>query len=392
MRRGTFQWMKSMNKSIILNKIRTDAPISRAQIAKDTAITPPTVGSIVKELIEQGIVMESDVGESKGGRKPTMLMIDNEHFYIIGVDAGPETVDCVLADLSGVIVERTSQKLVLPITNNQFLKILKETIGAILKTFTVEMEKLVGIGIAMHGVVNVETGTSIYAPNLNLSNIPIKAELEKEFGIMAKVENDARAMALGESWFGNHGHVESMTAVNLGRGVGAGHVINGKLYHGATDIAGEIGHMMIDLQGEICECGNRGCLQTMVSGPAIVRRAKRALQLITQPEIESLTGQKVFQLACDGNKICDNILKETGTYIGIGLTNLIHMFNPGKIILSGGVTNAEAFILEPARQSIKQLALTSETAKTEVVISKLGGDATILGAVSLLLVELFDLE
>ncbi|WP_099159527.1 ROK family transcriptional regulator [Virgibacillus ndiopensis] len=386
MRRGTFQWMKSVNKSIILNKIRTNGPISRAQIAKDTKITPPTVSSIVKELIEQEIVIESEVGESQGGRKPTMLMINSTNFYIVGVDAGPDTVDCVLADLSGTITERTSQQLKLPITNKQFLSVLKETIQRVIQSTTSNMEKVVGIGIAMHGVVNVETGTSIFAPNLSLSDIPIKAELEKEFGLTVKVENDARAMALGEEWFGNHGQVDSMLAVNLGRGVGAGVVIKGKLYHGAYDIAGEIGHMMMDMNGEICECGNRGCLQTLVSGPAIAHRAEKEIGL------ESITGEGVFHLATEGDEASAKLLHETGTYIGIGLTNLIHIFNPRKIVLSGGVTKAKQFILEPTQEAIKDRALTPQAKRTDVVITELGEDATILGAVALLLVELFDLE
>ncbi|WP_188454899.1 ROK family transcriptional regulator [Virgibacillus oceani] len=387
MRRGTFQWMKSVNKSIILNKIRTNEPISRAQIAKDTKITPPTVSSIVKELIEQEIVVESAVGDSKGGRKPTLLMINSRNFYIVGVDAGPKTVDCVLADLSGSIIERSSHQLELPITNNQFLNVLKSAIRTVIKSFHLDMEKIVGIGIAMHGVVNVETGTSIYAPNLNLSAIPIKEELEKEFGLIVKVENDARAMALGEAWFGNHGQTDSMLAVNLGRGVGAGIVINGKLYHGAFDIAGEIGHMMVDMNGEVCACGNRGCLQTLVSGPAIAHRAEKELGL----DLGKIAGEDVFHLATEGNRAYVKILEDTGTYIGMGLTNLIHIVNPEKIVLSGGVTNAKQFILEPIRGAIAERALTPQAKQTEVVITELGKDATILGAVALLLVELFDL-
>src|SRR5690625_912955 len=132
MRRGTFQWMKSVNKSIILNKIRTDAPISRAEIAKQTKLTPPTVSSNVKELIEQGIVIESELGQSKGGRKPTMLLINHKSFYVIGVDAGPETVVYVLTDLAGNVVERFSSQLYLPISNKKFLTVLKKGIQTIL--------------------------------------------------------------------------------------------------------------------------------------------------------------------------------------------------------------------------------------------------------------------
>src|SRR5690625_43886 len=128
MRRGTFQWMKSVNKSMILNKIRTEGPISRAQIAKDTKLTPPTVSSNVRELIEQGIVKESVLGESQGGRKPTMLLINHKSFYVIGIDAGPETVVCILTDLAGNVIERSTSKLHLPISNKEFLAVLKNGI------------------------------------------------------------------------------------------------------------------------------------------------------------------------------------------------------------------------------------------------------------------------
>lgn len=386
MQRGTFQQMKSVNKSIILNKIRTGAPISRAQIAKETKLTPPTVSSIVKELIEQGIVNESNLGESQGGRKPTMLLINSSAFYVIGVDAGPETVECILADLSGKVMERTVNDIDTPITNEHFLSILKQGIHHILEVSHLTLEEILGIGVAMHGVVDVETGTSLIAPNLNLTDIPIKYEIEKAFGLLVKVENDARAMALGEYWFGGHGELDSMAAVNIGRGVGAGVVIKGKLYHGAQDLAGELGHMTIDLHGEVCTCGNRGCLQTFATGTAIANRAGKTIKDHT----DTLTGEEVYLQAQSGNEAYIKILQETGEIIGIGLTNFIHLMNPKKIVLGGGVMKSEKILLPTIKQTIDQRVLTPAARHTEVAVTKLGDDATLLGAVSLLLVELFD--
>ncbi|ASN04153.1 ROK family transcriptional regulator [Virgibacillus necropolis] len=382
MQRGTFQLMKSVNKSIILNKIRIAEPISRAQIAKETELTPPTVSSIVKELIEQGIVRESVLGVSQGGRKPTMLLINSDAFYVIGVDAGPETVECILADLSGKIIDRTASRISKPITNEQFATIIKESIHKIIPT---NQDKIIGIGVGMHGVVDVETGTTLVAPNLNLTNVPIKAELEKEFNLIVRVENDARAMALGESWFGGHGDVDSMVAVNLGRGVGAGVVIKGKLYHGAQDLAGELGHMTIDINGEICECGNRGCLQTFATGAAIVRRARKEIK--NTPN--NLTPEEIFRLAKTDDEAYIKILQDSGIIIGVGLTNLIHLINPEKIVLGGGVLNSAEFILPAIKQTIDQRALTPGAKRTEVSVTKLGENATLLGAISLLLIELF---
>lgn len=386
MQRGTFQLMKSVNKSIILNKIRTSEPISRAQIAKDTSLTPPTVSSIVKELMEQGLVSESELGHSSGGRKPTMLHINTNAFYVIGIDAGPETVEGVLTDLSGEILYRTSSLLKKSITNDQFIAILKETTNTIFQLSNIDQDKIIGIGIAMHGVVDINTGTSLVAPILNLRNIPIKEELEKEFNLTIKVENDARAMALGEYWFGGHGDVDSMVAVNIGRGVGAGIVMDGKLYHGALGIAGEIGHMTIDMNGSLCECGNRGCLQTFVSGPAIAARASKKI-----PGNGSvLSGKEVFEQAQRNDPFSIELLYETGAIIGVGLVNLIHLVNPSKIVLGGGVMKSEKFILSAILESIDRRAMTAEAKQTSVMVTKLGDEATLLGAVSLLLVELFD--
>lgn len=386
MQRGTFQLMKSVNKSIILNKIRTSEPISRAQIAKDTSLTPPTVSSIVKELMEQELVRESILGHSSGGRKPTMLHINTDTHYVIGIDAGPETVEGVLTDLTGKILHRTSSLLNKPLTNEQFIAILKETIYTIFDLSKIDQDKIIGVGIAMHGVVDINTGTSLVAPILNLSNIPIKAELEEEFSLTIKVENDARAMALGESWFGGHGDVDSMVAVNIGRGVGAGIVIDGKLYHGALGIAGEIGHMTIDINGESCSCGNRGCLQTFVSGSAIADRATKH----KQEDGSEITGKEVFELAQRGHQTSIELLHETGIIIGVGLINLIHLVNPSKIVLGGGVMKSEKFILPAILETIGRRAMTLEAKQTKVIVTKLGDEATLLGAVSLLLVELFD--
>lgn len=377
MQRGTFQLMKSVNKSIVLNKIRMNEPISRAQIAKETSLTPPTVSGIVKELIEDGIVVESALGKSQGGRKPTLLHINQNGFYVIGVDIGPNTIQCILTNISGEIINRTESRIGSNISSEKFMEKIKNDIQ-----FTIDnspyQEKIIGIGIAMHGVVDVEKGISLVAPNLGLRNILIKEELEKEFDLLVKVENDARVMALGESWFGNHGEVESMLAVNIGSGVGAGLVYNGKLYHGAQDIAGEIGHMTIDMNGEICECGNKGCLQTFATGSAIAERAGKS------------TGEEVYQLALTGDQAAKDVFEETGRVLGIGLTNIIHVINPELIVIGGGVSKAKEFLLDPLQKTIEGRVLTEEAKNTKIVFTNLGDDATLLGAIALHLVELFN--
>lgn len=388
MKRGTFQWMKTVNKTLILNKIRTKAPISRSQIARETKLTPPTVSSNVRELIDEGLVIESELGESQGGRKPTMLLINHHGYYVIGVDVSPEQLKCGIANLSGKIIERSNASLEIPLSNQEFLNVLKKCIADLLEQIEADkVDRIIGIGVAMHGVVDVHAGKSLFAPNLSLKNIPIKEELEKEFDLEVKVENDARSIVLGEFLFGDHGSLDSMLVLNIGRGIGAGFMIHEELYHGAQDLAGEVGHMMIDLSGDICECGNRGCFQAMATGDAIVRRAQRdyAIELP-----KDASGETVYQRAKKGDVNSIEIFQDTGKIIGIALTNLIHIINPNKIILCGGVMNAHEFLMEPIRETIKHRVISDQAKNTMVKRTKHGDDVTLLGAVSLILVDLFN--
>ncbi|QDP41795.1 ROK family transcriptional regulator [Radiobacillus deserti] len=400
MQRGSFQWMKSINKTIILNKIRTSGPISRADIAKETSLTPPTVGSIVKELIEQGIVMESQQGESQGGRKPTMLVINREEFFVIGMDAGPKTVDCLVTNLAGERKCDFSLELEEELSNEAFLSVLIKGVEQMLATVNKPKEKIIGIGVAMHGVVDVQNGIGKYAPNLHLTDIPIKEVLEDHFDLTVKVENDARAMALGESWFGGWDDTKSMLAVNIGRGIGGGIVLDGTLLHGEHDIAGEIGHMTLDLYGRPCECGSNGCFQTLASGPSIEQKVQAALQNgeeslildLVEGKIEDITGEIIYEAAVNGDAFAIRTWTEVGMYIGVACTNLIHTVNPSRIVLGGGVANAKPFLKDSIQKTIQNRGLTKEAKQTEVEFSRLGKAASSLGAIALLLVELFQPE
>ncbi|HLR71483.1 MAG TPA: ROK family protein, partial [Pseudogracilibacillus sp.] len=296
MQRGSFQMMKSVNKSIVLNKIRINQPISRAQIAKEVKLTPPTVSSIVKELLEEKLVLETDLGVSKGGRKPTLLEINNKHHHVIGIDIGPSNIHCILTDLSGNTIKHFSEETTKSASETDFLHHLIKITDKII-SLSNKPDAIIGIGIAMHGVVDVTTGTSLFAPNLNLKNIPIKKTLEDKFQLTVHVENDARAMALGEAWFGKHEHPSSMLVINLSNGVGAGAVVNGKLFHGHNDIAGEVGHMTIDRNGPVCECGNKGCFQTFATGKAIVHQANTLAKDNTYTYAE-----EVYEGAINGEK------------------------------------------------------------------------------------------
>ncbi|GAA0299382.1 glucokinase-like ROK family protein [Gracilibacillus halotolerans] len=394
MQRGSFQWMKSLNKSIILNKIRTSGPISRAQIAKETELTPPTVGSIVKELLEQQLIKESQLGESQGGRKPTMLVLHKEAFHIIGVDVGPVDIQYIISNLTGEIIAESKTSIDEQLDNQTFLDMLTDGIRQLMNNHS--SLRYIGIGVAMHGIVDAETGVSLFAPNLFLRNIPIKEHLEQHFDMEVKVENDAKAFALGEAWFNEDMSHTSMIAVNIGRGIGAGLVNDGKLFNGANGIAGEIGHMMIERNGRKCSCGNDGCLQTIASGPAIALIAKEKLKSGLESKLHELvhstteiTAETVHKAAMMNDKLSKEVFEEVGESLGIAFTNIIHTFNPAQIIIGGGVARAGELLLNPIRKTIASRAISERAKKTPVILSNLDAYGSSYGAVALILSDLF---
>ncbi|MGE7592984.1 ROK family transcriptional regulator [Peribacillus frigoritolerans] len=395
--RGSFKLMKSINRSLILNIIREKGPISRADIAKLTKLTPPTVSSFVKELLEAEIVIERSLGESSGGRKPTLLTLSEDMFHVIGMDIGSQNIKTILTGITGKVIKKSVVPLPAQTTNETLLSLMIDSVSGILDHTKIDEEKIVGIGVGMHGIVDVEQGSSVFAPNLNLQDIPIKRVLEDRFNMMVKVENDGRAMSLGELWFGNGAGIDSFVCINVGRGIGAGIIINGKLYHGSHFISGEIGHMIIDIDGPQCTCGNYGCLQTFASGPSIVEWVKKEMRLghsslltnLTKGDLEKVTGELIYSSALEGDTLCKTALQQAGRYLGVGITNVIHTVNPRRIIIGGGVSNAGDLIMDNIIQTVNQRALTNPAKQTEIILSKFGDDATAMGAVALILAELF---
>lgn len=395
--RGSFQMMKSMNRSIILNMIREDGPISRADIAKKTKLTPPTVSKVVKELIDTHYVIETTQGASKGGRKPTLLAINADQFFSLGIDVGAYQMKFVVTNLFGEIKDKVTLSIQPHPAQEDILETMKEGIHQLITSGKNDPDKFLGVGVGMHGIVDPQSGTSLFAPSFNLYNIPIKETLEAEFDMIVKVENDARTMTLGEYWFGHGNDADALVGVNVGSGIGAGIMVNGRLFHGEDHLAGEIGHMTIDLSGPKCTCGNYGCLQTLAAGPAIAARAAKEMKAgrtsvirkLVNDDFDKINGEIIYKAACQGDEFGIELLNQAGRYLGIGLTNLIHTMNPKRIIIGGGVSKAEHFLMEGIEETIQMRGLTDKAKETSIVLSKLGEHASAIGACVLVLEEVF---
>ncbi|NJP38621.1 ROK family transcriptional regulator [Alkalicoccus luteus] len=396
---GSFQLMKSLNRSLVLNIIRQHGPISRTDISKKASLTHPTVSNIVAELTEEGIVREGQVGESRGGRKPMLLSIYDDHSYVIGVDVGTGQLRVGLTNLRADVKEIRTQKFPEGMQESEFLEMLVRTIRELLESSGIERSKVLGIGVGMHGIVDVEQGVSIYAPHFGYRDIPLVEMLGREFKLPVKMENDARCSAIAERWFGSAQHYDNIVCINVGEGIGAGVIVDGKIFRGRHHIAGELGHMIVDLNGRRCTCGSYGCLHTVASGIHIRERVlhdltlgRSTMMLKMVDRKEEITGEVIHEAARSGDVFAQEVLAEAGRFLGLACTNLINTMNPDKIIFTGGVMAAGEYVMGPLRHLIRHRALTKEAQQTEVVLSELGPNSAMLGAVTLVLQEIFEVE
>lgn len=394
---GSFQLMKKINKTLILDIIRQHGPISRAEIAKMTKLTAPTVTNLVRDLLSTGIVVEGERMDSTGGRKPIMLRINPKAYYSIGVDIGVSKIVTIITDLKAKILVKVKVDLG-HIHDESIIDITKETIKEAIQKSGIDKDKFIGIGIGMHGLVNAETGTAIFAPNFGLHDVPMKQLIEEEFTIPTYLDNDVRAMALGESWFGHGKDVDNFIVVNVGMGIGAAIVFNHEVYHGVSHSAGEIGHTTVLEDGPKCNCGNYGCLEVLAAGPSIAKQAIREIKRgtvtslidrVKDDHLEDITAKMVYEEAERGDTLSLQIINSAGKFLGIGIANTINILNPELVILGGGVTEAGELLLEPIIQTVMHRAMEVPASNVRILPTMLGEDVGAIGAATLVLKNLF---
>ena len=311
--------------------------------------------------------------------------------FFIGIDLGGTKIAGVLVNFENKIITEikmnTQRK-----DQSTVIDGIKALVDQLLAESDVSPHKLTGIGLGVAGHVNVEQGIVIYCPNLPIKNLNLRGALQKEYNIPVFIENDANAAAIGEKYFGVARNNENFVCVTLGTGIGAGIFINGSIYRGSTGGAGELGHMILDFSPDapLCGCGNRGCFEALASGTAIARKAKEIFAMHPDSLISSglgaegeITAQMVAKLAQKGNKFALKILRDAANIIGIGFANIVNLFNPEKIIVTGSLIKAEDLILKPAIKTMMQRAFSTNAKIVRVVKSELNNKAGVLGAAAL---------
>ncbi|GAA0286189.1 putative NBD/HSP70 family sugar kinase [Gracilibacillus halotolerans] len=340
--------VKKENKTLVLQTIKEKAPISRASIAQVTGLNKGTVSSLVSELIDEDFIHESGTGESSGGRRPVMLLLNEKAGFTISVDLGVNKILGVMTDISGNrIMEKeinVDDNSVYNVSDDLFSLIdhLKEQAPS-------SRYGIIGIGVAVPGVVTTE-GEILLAPNLGWKKVQLKDMLYERYKLPIIVENEANAGAYGEFIYGAGQNSKELIYISASIGIGVGLILDGKLYKGLRGFSGEFGHMTIEKDGLACRCGNRGCWELYASENALLEASEQhglknhsITDLVTKAEMRDTNALKVFE--------------QIGDYLGVGITNIIHIFNPEQVIIGGSLAEGIPLLLPSIKKRIKQNAI-----------------------------------
>jgi N-acetylglucosamine repressor len=385
---GNRDLIRAINRSHVLNAIKTYGPIGRADIARRTGLSPATVTSISAKLIAQNLVLEKAAGDSSGGRPPILLVINPKGGYVIGIKLTETHAICALTDLEAYILAKST----LPLSGHdpvQVVEDLVQMLPSFIREQKISKKQLLGVGVGLAGIIDAENGILRQSPIYGWNNVPLRDMLQSKLHIPVYIENDVNTLTLTERWFGPGQGVDHFLTVTVGRGVGLGIVANGQFYRGQTGGAGEFGHITINPDGPLCACGKRGCLEAYIGDPGLIRSAKEAAAHGMLPDsVQDVDA--LLSLAQSGNSTAIQIFDQAGRMLGIGIATLINLFNPKKIIISGEGTREGDFLFIPMQESIQQNTMPGLFDPDIVEIIPWGDDAWARGAAGLVLRELFE--
>ena len=382
-------------ESLIVNLIRRRGPISRVDIAKLTGLTAPTVTNLSGKLIEHGIIHEYMIGEYSGGRRPILLKANSDTTHMIIVDIRSKEIIGYLITGGFEIKEQICHDIQ-HLAEEQILSLLENTISQCYSA--PDGKSALAIGIIVRGPVLSREGLSLFSPSAGWRNVPLKYIVEKQFPLPVFVENDMRAMALGAYHYGPYPDIKNAVFLGVGGGIGAGIILNGELYRGLGDSAGEMGHTAVDaLGGTICSCGNRGCLEAMSSETALVNSVVKLMLeggssmvlSMVKGDMDGIRPKHIYAAAAQGDLLSIKAFENIAHYIGIGVANIINIFNPQLVLIGGGIVKGRRFIEEKMLEVVKERALANCYGITRIEFSSEGRQDALKGIIDVVMEGLF---
>jgi len=307
--------------------------------------------------------------------------------YVVGIDlGGTNIVVGTLAEdgseLLGLVSEPTISEQGADAVLARIVKLARASMAA------ARGKEIAGVGIGSPGPLNTKTGIVLLTPNLGWTNFPLRDRLARALDLPATLDNDANCAIFGEWWRGAARGSNHVVGFTIGTGIGGGIVLGGKIYRGASDVAGEIGHMSIDSNGRRCKCGNDGCLEAYASGPAIAARAVEGIEAgadtslprYVKDDLTKITAQIVYEAAHDGDEYALDVVHDTAKFLGTGVANIVNIFNPDVVVICGGVTLAGEKLFAPLRSEVKRRAFKPAVDACRIVPGELTGTAGVYGA------------
>ncbi len=391
--------VKEKDKAVIMNVVRRYGPLSRVDIHELTRLRPASISLLVRELMEERQLVEVGPADNPSGRKRILLGLNKEFGFIVGVDFDAEFVEAAVMNLHPEVKSLVSEPTVLDKGIGGLVEQLLSCAQKAIEKAGIDPSSVLGVGVGDPGLVNSREGISIMSSTIEFwKKVPLKQLFEDKFGIRTLVGNNTRTKTVAERVMGAGEMAEDMIFVEYGKGIGAGIITSGKVLQGHRWSAGEFGHSHIMENGPACKCGSFGCLEAIASVGALEMRIRKAIleggfsQSLTLAgaDVNKITGWTVLEGAKQGDKLCSAIVEELGRHLGLGLANLVNLFNPSLVVLDQRLELAGQPLLEQITRVVKRQALGHSTEDLLLCFGKLGREAGVLGAGLLVLERLFE--
>lgn len=361
--------------------------MSRTELAEQMGLTRAAVSLIVNDLLESKVVLETESRSAPSGRPPIVLEINPERGLVGAIDMGATHMSIAIADFAARIHQETEISLDIKAGPEICLARADQMLKQVLADKGLSVSDLAAIGVGVPGPVITEAGMVVAPPIMpGWDHYPIRASLEKIWGCPVTLNNDAELGALGEWAYGAGRGEKNIAYIKVGSGIGAGLILNKQIYGGTTGAAGEIGHLTIDENGPLCNCGNHGCLEAFAGGHAIAQQgqalaASGKRTLLASLPVESITAREVAEAARRGDLHAQEILNRAGAYIGIAIAGLINLFNPSVVIIGGGVAQVGDMLTAPIRQAVRERAMRASEQGVRITTAMLGRRSVLIGAI-----------
>jgi predicted NBD/HSP70 family sugar kinase/biotin operon repressor len=380
LRTGSLESLRERNRLRVVDALRQRGAISRSDIARQTGLSRSTVSSLVADLQAAGLVVEREAGAGRrgpeGGRPPVLIALDQSAGALIGIDFDHRHVRVAISDLSFTVLAERVEDIEVGAAGPRSLDLAAGLAEQLLEEAGVDRSRILAIGMGLPGPIDRQTGLVHSRAILPaLDGIDTAAEMRRRLGLPVHLDNDANLGALGEATFGAGAGAEVMTYMRLSAGIGAGLVIGGRPFRGARGVAGEIGHVLVDPQGPICRCGNRGCLETFAAPQALCELLRRSHGPLSVPQL--------LALAAEGDAGCQRAIDDAGRVVGRAVADLCNLINPDLILVGGDLAAAGDLLLEPMRDAVRRFAIPAAAEDVRITAGVLGERAEVLGALAL---------